>query len=112
MAAHIAQKRARVVKAQTGIDRSESELTGRIKREIVCHWGSKSAFGNVLVRLQIARERASLHVASRKRRADRYSDYAMQGALERARYEREGANIPFMGMGFSALGRGGLRGHE
>ena len=112
MAAHIAQKRARVVKTQTGIARSESELTGRIKREIVCHWGSKSAYGNVLVRLLIARERASLHVASRKRRSDRYSDYAIQKALERARYEREGANTPFMGVGFSALGRGGLRGHE
>ena len=113
MATAIARARARVVQTQTGIARSETELTGRIKREIVCHWGSKAAHGNVLVRLLIARERASLGVASRKRRADRYSDYAMQGALERARYEREGANTPFMGVGFSALGHGGLRGgHE
>ena len=103
MATAVARARARVVQAQTGIARSETELTRRIKREIVCHWGSQAAHGNVLVRLQIARERASLSVARKKRRADRYSDYAMQAALERERYDRDGANKPMMGLGFSAL---------
>ncbi len=103
MATAVARARARVVQAQTGIARSETELTRRIKREIVCHWGSQAAHGNVLVRLQIARERASLSVARKKRRADRFSDYAMQAALERERYDRDGANKPMMGLGFSAL---------
>ena len=92
-----------MVQAQTGIARSETELTARIKRKIVCHWGSQAAHGNVLVRLQIARERASLSVARKKRRADRFSDYTMQSALEQERYDREGANTPMMGLGFSAL---------
>ena len=74
MATAVARARARVVQAQTGIARSETELTGRLKREIVCHWGSQAAHGNVLVRLQIARERASLSVARKKRRADRRAD--------------------------------------
>ena len=103
MATAIARARARVVQTQTGIARSEAELTGRIKREIVCHWGSKAAHGNVLVRLLIARERASLGVASRKRRADRYCDYAMQKALEREQYDRVGLKAPMMGWGFSVL---------
>ena len=104
MATAIARARARVVQTQTGIARSEAELTGRIKREIVCHWGSKAVHGNVLVRLLIARERASLGVASRKRRADRFSDYAMQKVLEQERYHQEGATTPMMGVGFSVLG--------
>ena len=55
------------------------------------------------MRLQIAREVASAHIASSKQRGARYSDYATQKALEEARYDREGANLPYMGMGFSAI---------
>ena len=77
-------------------------LKVRIKREIVCHWGSQAAHGNVLVRLQIARERASLSVACKKRRADRYSDYTMQAALgPRARAVRQrGSEQVYDGLGF------------
>ena len=69
----------------------------------MCHWGSKAARGAVRMRLQITRELASLNIASSKRRGARYSDYATQKALEQARYDREGANMPYSGMGFSAI---------
>ena len=103
MAGHIAHARARIIKAQSGIARSHSEIAARIRRGIVCHWGSKAARGAVRMRLQITRELASLHIASSKRRGARYSDYATQKALEQARYDREGANMPYGGMGFSAM---------
>ena len=43
MAGHIAHARARIIKAQSGIARSHSEIAARIRRGIVCHWGSKAA---------------------------------------------------------------------
>ena len=68
----------------------------------MCHW--KAARGAARMRLQIARELGSLNIAASKRRGARYSDYATQKALEEARYDREGANMPYSGTGFSAVG--------